>query len=82
MLDPSTFRYIFCKRTDGSAKKQRRPLGRPWPLFSRMRILAGGHILEGIDMYIRVHDMFVYAVLQIAERMITVMFSILGKPEW
>ena len=38
--------------------KSLRPLGRPWSLFSRIRILAGVHVLEYSDMYNRVHDMF------------------------
>ena len=30
----------------------------PWCFFSRMRILAGGHILDDIAKYNRVHEMF------------------------
>ncbi|MFM7982477.1 MAG: hypothetical protein ACKPKO_24460 [Candidatus Fonsibacter sp.] len=37
--------------------KKLRPIGGPWSIFTRMRILAGGQILD-IDMYNRVHEMF------------------------
>ncbi|MFM7979966.1 MAG: hypothetical protein ACKPKO_11690 [Candidatus Fonsibacter sp.] len=51
-LDPSTFRIMYDLRNDF------RPIGGPWSFFTRMRILAGGQILEDIDMYNRVHEMF------------------------
>ena len=34
-----------------------RPIGGPWSFFSRIRILAGGQILEDIDLYNKVHEM-------------------------
>ncbi|MFM7984141.1 MAG: hypothetical protein ACKPKO_32930 [Candidatus Fonsibacter sp.] len=34
----------------------KRPIGGPWSFFTRMRILAGGQILEYIDMYNSVHE--------------------------
>ena len=33
------------------------PISGAWGLFSRMRILAGGQVLEEIDNYNRVHEM-------------------------
>ena len=58
-LDPSTFRIMYDLRNDAAiAGQQLRPVGGPWSFFSRMRILAGGQILEDIDMYNRVHEMF------------------------
>ena len=58
-MDPSTFRIMFdLYNTNGTAANRLRPIGGPWSFFSRMRILAGGQILEDIDMYNRVHEMF------------------------
>ena len=58
-LDPSTFRIMFdSQNTSGVAGLRLRPVGGPWSFFSRMRILAGGQILEDIHMYNRVHEMF------------------------
>ena len=44
--------------TNANAANRLRPIGGPWSFFSRMRILAGGQILEDIDLYNRVHEMF------------------------
>ena len=49
---------LTCKNTSGVASLRVRPIGGPWSFFSRMRILAGSQILEDIDMYNRVHEMF------------------------
>ena len=58
-LDPSTFRIMFdLYNTNANAANRLRPIGGPWSFFSRMRILAGGQILEDIDLYNRVHEMF------------------------
>ena len=35
-----------------------RPVGGPWALVNKMRILASGQILEDIDMHSRPHEMF------------------------
>ena len=39
--------------TNANAANRLRPIGGPWSFFSRMRILAGGQILEDIDLYNR-----------------------------
>ena len=58
-LDPSTFRIMFDLRNmDGDANKLLRPLGGPHTFFRRMRILANGAVIEDIDNYNRVHEMF------------------------
>ena len=44
-------------KTDKIVGHKLRPIGGLWSFFSRMRILAGGHILEDIDMLNRVHEM-------------------------
>jgi hypothetical protein len=46
------------QNTDNAANHRLRPIGGPWSFFSRTRILAGGQILEHIDLYNRVHEMF------------------------
>jgi hypothetical protein len=35
-----------------------RPLGGPWSFFRRMRVLAANQVIEDIDNYNRVHEMF------------------------
>ena len=58
-LAPSTFRFMFdLQNTSGLASLRLRPSGGPWSSFRNMRILAGGHILEDLDMYNRAHEMF------------------------
>ena len=58
-LDPSTFRVMFDVRNteQTDATKKLRCLGSPWSFFRRMRILAGGQVVEDIDSYNRVHEM-------------------------
>jgi hypothetical protein len=41
-----------------TAGKELRPLGGPWSFFRRVRILAGGQVIEDIDNYNRTHEMF------------------------
>ena len=73
-LDPSTFRIMFkiqnletepagstINTTTGSYNnnlKLLRPISGPWSFFRRMRILAGGQVLEDIDYYNRAHELF------------------------
>ena len=60
-LDPSTFRIMFDLQnmdTGNNNNKLLRPLGGPHTFFRRMRILANGAIIEDIDNYNRVHEMF------------------------
>ncbi|MFM7987707.1 MAG: hypothetical protein ACKPKO_51185 [Candidatus Fonsibacter sp.] len=49
---------MILKNDDGAANHNLYPVGGPWGFFSRMRILAGGRVLEDIDSYNRVHEMF------------------------
>ena len=62
-LDPSTFRIMFELQNNenpanGNGHMQLRPLGGPHTFFRRMRILCGGQVVEDIDNYNRVHQMF------------------------
>ena len=60
-LDPSTFRIMFDLQnmdTENNGNKLLRPIGGPHTFFRRMRILANGAIIEDIDNYNRVHEMF------------------------
>ena len=61
-MDPSTFRVMFDllnTPTGGdAATKELRPLGGPHTIFRRMRVLCGGQVVEDIDNYNRVHQMF------------------------
>jgi hypothetical protein len=58
-LDPSTLRVMFDLRNlETDVLKRLRPIGQPWSFFRRMRILVGGTLVEDIDVYNRVHQMF------------------------
>ena len=57
-MDPSTFRIAFDLKNIGEANKRLRPLGGPHTFFKRVRLVAGGQILEDISDYNRVHEMF------------------------
>jgi hypothetical protein len=58
-LDTSTFRVMFdLLNDDNTTTKLLRPLGGPWCFFRRMRVLAGNQVIEDIDNYNRVHEMF------------------------
>ena len=62
-LDPSTFRIMFDLKNNetpgnGNGDMLLRPLGGPHTFFRRMRILANGAVIEDIDNYNRVHEMF------------------------
>ena len=62
-LDPSTLRIMFDLKNNessstGGGYMLLRPLGGPHTFFKRMRILAGGQVIEDISDYNRVHEMF------------------------
>jgi len=60
-LDASTLRIMFdVRNTDTTAdgSKKLRPIGGPHSFFRRMRILCGGTLVEDIDNYNRVSQMF------------------------
>ena len=58
-LDPSTFRIMFdLVNMDADSAKELRVLGGPHSFFRRMRVLCGGQVVEDIDNYNRVHEMF------------------------
>ena len=57
-LDPSTFRIMFDLHNEGPANSNLRPIGGPWSLFSRLRILCGGQLVEDIPEYASIHEMF------------------------
>ena len=59
-LDPTTFRIMFDLQNNESlaSNKLLRPLGGPHTFIRRMRILANGAVIEDIDNYNRVHEMF------------------------
>ena len=58
-LDPSTFRVAFdLVNMEGDVLKKLYVVGGPHAFFKRMRILCNGNIVEDIDDYARVHEMF------------------------
>ena len=62
-LDPSTVRVMFdlnnvTTNTTVTDQKELRPAGGPWSFFRRMRLMAGGTVIEDIDNYARTHQMF------------------------
>jgi len=58
-LDPSTVRLQFTVRnSNATAACLLRTISGPWSFFRRVRILAGGQILEDMDDYNRIHEIF------------------------
>ena len=62
-LDPSTFRIMFDlvnmeSPPSAGEGKELRPISGPYSFFKRMRVLCNGAIVEDIDDYNRVHEMF------------------------
>ena len=58
-MDPSTFRVMFdLVNMNSDAAKELRPLGGPASFFRRMRILCANQVVEDIDNYNRIHQMF------------------------
>ena len=57
--NPSTFGIMFDlhieSRVDGQNLK---PIGGPWSFFQRLRMHCGGQLVESIDPYASVHEMF------------------------
>ena len=58
-LDPSTFRIFFdLVNNENDGTKKIRALSGPHIFFRRMRILCQSTLLEDVDSYNRVHEMF------------------------
>ena len=58
-LDPSTFRIMFdVVNNDTTNNKKLRPLGKAHGFFRRLRISVRGQIIEDIDNYNRVSELF------------------------
>ena len=58
-LDPSTFRVFFdLVNTDPYPTCELRPISGPYSFFKRMRVLCNGQIVEDIDDFNRVSEMF------------------------
>jgi hypothetical protein len=59
-LDPSTLRVMFDLNNVSTTTgiKELRFISQGWSFFRRMRLLAGGTIIEDIDNYNRTHQMF------------------------
>ena len=58
-LDPSTLRMMFdLRNTDTNPAHLQYPISGPWCFFRRLRILCGGQMVEDIDYYNHVHELF------------------------
>ena len=57
-IDPSTIRVMFNLTNGGTANQKLYPVSGPWCFFRRLRVLCGGQLLEDIDYYNKVHEMF------------------------
>ena len=58
-LDPSTVKIFFDVTNNSSGSDKIHPIvANGWGLFKRLRILCGGQIIEDIDNYGRLHQMF------------------------
>jgi hypothetical protein len=77
-LDPSTFRVLFdVVNRDPTAGKELRLIGGAHSFFKRMRILCNGAIVEDIDDYNRVSEMF--SILTAADTRQNVAAEAFGK---
>ena len=57
-LDPETFKLQFDVVNEATGSEERlRPIA-PWGFFKKMRITAGGALVEDISEYSRTHEMF------------------------
>ena len=57
-LDPQTIRLSYRLNNQGAANRILRTIGGPYSFFSRVRLLAGGTVVEDIMDYNLVHNMF------------------------
>ena len=58
-LDPSTLRVVFTLVNDSATAAQKLyPVSGPWSMFRRLRVMAGGQLLEDIDYYNKCHELF------------------------
>ena len=58
-LDPGSLRMVFdLHNADATATNILYPISGPWSFFRRMRVLCGGQVVEDIDYYNHVHEMF------------------------
>ena len=57
-LDPITVQLQFKVVNEGGAGAPLYLLGGPHTFFRRLRVLCGGTIVEDIDQYNRIHEMF------------------------
>ena len=58
-LDPSTLRVMFdLNNLDATSHHVLKTIGGPWSFFRRMRLMAGGTVIEDIDNYSRTHQMY------------------------
>ena len=58
-LDPSTLRVMFdLNNLDTVASHTLKTIGGPWSFFRRMRLMAGGTVIEDINNFARTHQMF------------------------
>lgn len=57
-LDPGSLRMVYELANPETATNMLYPLGGPWSFFRRLRVLCGGQVVEDIDYYNHVHEMF------------------------
>ena len=58
-LDPNSLRIVYdLVNADATTNHNLYPISGPWSFFRRVRVLCGGQIVEDIDYYNHVHEMF------------------------
>ena len=57
-LDPSTVKLFYNIPNTSSSAPLAPLVAGPWGLFRRMRVICGGQIVEDIDNYNRLHEMY------------------------
>ena len=58
-LDPGSLRLMYdLVNTNGNLANRLYPISGPWSFFRRLRIICGGQVVEDIDYYNHVHELF------------------------
>ena len=58
-LDPGSLRMMYdLVNTNGSTGNVLYPISGPWSFFRRLRVICGGQVVEDIDYYNHVHELF------------------------
>ena len=73
------FDLVNTDQNENAGNTEVRPIGGPWGFFRRVRVLAGNQLIEDIDNYNRVHQLF--SILTPADHRVAVNGEAFGQ-DW